>query len=179
MELNCVQTMSKSKVYVHDTTLRPQNAEQLRENGERAVVEILYCTSISHGAQLLYVRTTGCPTRLRSHYFSGGGTTTWLSVFLFFSGGSTTWLSVGLFFSGGFTTTASQFDTTTDTHNYTRIQYFTGINSMATSMRRCSHMTSTHHHRGTWLKCINGVRHTSCMAWLAHRGPRDHAHMCV
>jgi hypothetical protein len=57
--------------------------------------------------------------------------------------------------------------------------YFTGVNSMATSMRRCSHMTSTHHHRGTWLKCINGVRHTSCMAWLAHRGPRDHAHMCV
>ena len=82
MELNCVQTMSKSKVYVHGTTLRPQNAEQLRENGERTVVEILYCTSISHGAQLLYVRTTGCPTRLRSHYFSGGGTTTWLSVFL-------------------------------------------------------------------------------------------------
>ena len=125
MELNCVQTMRKSKVYVHDTTLRPQNAEQLRENGERTVVEILYCTSISHGAQLLYVRTTGCPTRLRSHYFSGGGTTTWLSVFESISGeregGSTTWLSVFLFFSGGFTTTASQFDTTADTHNYTRI----------------------------------------------------------
>ena len=33
MELNCVQTMRKSKVYVHDTTLRSQNAEQLRENG--------------------------------------------------------------------------------------------------------------------------------------------------
>ena len=33
MELNCVQTMRKSKVYVHGTTLRSQNAEQLRENG--------------------------------------------------------------------------------------------------------------------------------------------------
>ena len=35
MELNCVQTMRKSKVYVHATTLRrrSQNAEQLRENG--------------------------------------------------------------------------------------------------------------------------------------------------
>ena len=33
MDLNCVQTMRKSKVYVHGTTLRSQNAEQLRENG--------------------------------------------------------------------------------------------------------------------------------------------------
>ena len=33
MELNCVQTMRKSKVYVHGTTIRSQNAEQLRENG--------------------------------------------------------------------------------------------------------------------------------------------------
>ena len=33
MELKCVQTLRKSKVYVHATTLRSQNAEQLRENG--------------------------------------------------------------------------------------------------------------------------------------------------
>jgi hypothetical protein len=33
MELNCVQTTRKSKVYVHGTTIRSQNAEQLRENG--------------------------------------------------------------------------------------------------------------------------------------------------
>ena len=33
MELKCVQTLRNSKVYVHATTLRSQNAEQHRENG--------------------------------------------------------------------------------------------------------------------------------------------------
>ena len=47
MEPNCVQTMRKSKVYVHDTTLRSQNAEQLRENGW------LRCT-------VLYMSTVYC-----------------------------------------------------------------------------------------------------------------------
>ena len=47
MKLKCVQTLRKSKVYVHATTLRSQNAEQLRENGW------LRCT-------VLYMSTVYC-----------------------------------------------------------------------------------------------------------------------